>query len=177
MRSVRKVGKVLAAVIGGALLLGGTAGCSSEGDGTGDAAETAVGQALTQQLLTGAAVTTEEEARCVAGSTVDALGEDRLAELGVTAADVSGMGGAAFTDDEIDTLVDAFVDCVDLRQVIATNLAGDAGEEAATCLAENLTDAALRDIVRAFNFAGQELPAASEQVLREAATVCGVPMD
>jgi hypothetical protein len=173
-----RIGRTLLLVaISGPLLVGGFPACSSDDDGSGDAAETPLGQALTEQLLSGAAVNTEEEARCVAGTTVEAIGEDRLAELGVTPDDVSAMGGADFTDDEIDTLVDAFFDCVDMRQVIATNLAADAGEEAADCLAENLPDDALRDIVRAFNFEGQELPAESEQALRDTSAACGVPVD
>lgn len=161
--------------ITGSLLVGVAAGCSSDDDEA--AADTPLGRALTEQLLEGAAVNTEQEARCVAGTTVDELGEDRLAELGVTAQDVSGMGEADFTTDEVDTLVDAFFDCVDIRRVLATNLAGDAGNEAAACLSQNLPDAALRDIVRSFNFAGQELPAESEQALRDVAATCGVPVD
>jgi hypothetical protein len=159
-----------------AALLAGIAGCSSD-DAEDDAADSAIAQALTAQLLDGDAVNNEEEARCVATATVESIGEDRLAELGVTPDDVSGMGSAEFTDDEVDSMVDAFFDCVDMRQVLARNLAGDAGEEAAACLAENLPEDTLRDIVRAFNFAGQELPAESEQALREVAAECGVPVD
>jgi hypothetical protein len=44
-------------------------------------------------------------------------------------------------------------------------------------MAESLPEDALRDIVRAFNFEGQELPAESEQALREVAAECGVPVD
>jgi hypothetical protein len=160
----------------GLLVIGGFAGCSSDDDG-GDAADTDVGRALTEHLVAGAAVNDEEEARCVAGVTVEAIGEDRLADLGVTPEDVTGMSTADFTDAEITTMVDAFLDCIDVRRVLARNLAADAGEEAADCLAENLPEDALRDIVRAFNFEGQELPADSEQALREVAAECGVPVD
>lgn len=152
------------------------AGCSSDLSVNGNASDTAIRQALTEQLVSGAAVNTEEEARCVADATVDAIGEARLAELGVTPDDVSGLGTAAFTDDEVATMVDAFFDCVDIRQVIATNLAGEAGEEAAGCMAENLPEDVLRDIVRAFNFAGQELPAESQTALLDVGAECGVPI-
>ena len=162
------------AAITGLLLVETITGCGSDDE---DAADTAVGRALTEQLLAGAAVNNEQEARCLAGSTVEAIGEDRLANLGVTADDVSGVGGADFTSGEIEMLVDAFFDCVDIRRVLASNLAGDAGDEAAACLSENLPEGALRDIVRSFNFEGQELPTESEQALRDVAASCGVQID
>lgn len=55
--------------ITGSLLVGIVTSCSSDDDE--DAADTALGRALTEQLLSGAAVNTEQEARCVAGTTVD----------------------------------------------------------------------------------------------------------
>ncbi len=111
-----------------ALLLAGSAlvGCSSGDD---DAADTPIGQALTEKFLENAGVTDEEEARCVAGGIVDSIGEARIEELGFTPDEVDMFEGADFTDDEIDTMVDIWFDCVDIRQLIATNLAADQGDE------------------------------------------------
>jgi hypothetical protein len=156
-----------------ALLLAGSAlvGCSSGDD---DAADTPIGQALTEKFLENAGVTDEEEARCVAGGIVDSIGEARIEELGFTPDEVDMFEGADFTDDEIDTMVDIWFDCVDIRQLIATNLAADQGDEVADCFAENVPEDALRDFFKASNF-GVDLPVESEQALRDVAAECGLP--
>jgi hypothetical protein len=158
-----------------ALVLAGSAllGCSSEGD---DAAETPFGRALTEKFLSEAGVTSEEEARCFAGGIVDSLGEVRLEELGFTPDNVDMIDGADFTDDEIDTMVDLYFDCVDVRQVLATNLAVEHGDEVAGCVAESFPDDALRDFVKAGNF-GVDMPAESDQAFRDVAAECGLPVD
>lgn len=165
---LRATGVVALLVVGSALT-----GCSSEGD---DAADTPIGQALTEKFLEGRMVISEAEARCVAGGIVDGVGEDRIEELGFTPDNVDMMEGAEFTDDEIDTMVDVFFDCVDMRQVIVTTLAAEAGEEAAECFAENLPEDALRDFFASSNF-GVEMPDESNQALRDAAAECGLPVD
>ena len=151
---------------------GALVGCSS-GD---DAADTPLGQALTEKFLQNAGVTNEEEARCVAGGIIDSLGEARIEELGFTPDDVDMFEGADFTDDEIDTMVDVWFDCVDFRQLLAANLAAENGDEVADCFAENVPDDALRDFVKASNF-GVDLPVESEQALRDVAAECGMPVD
>ncbi|MBK9178992.1 MAG: hypothetical protein IPM45_05365 [Acidimicrobiales bacterium] len=157
-----------------ALLLTGIAlvGCSSGDD---DAAETPIGQALTEKFLQGGGVTNEEEARCVAGGFVDGLGEDRIEELGFTPDDVDMIEGAAFTDEEIDTMVDVYFDCVDVRRVIVANLAPDVGDEVADCVAENLPEDVLRDFVAAGNF-GVDMPVESDQAFRDVSAECGLPV-
>jgi hypothetical protein len=159
----------------GALLFAGSAliGCSSEPD---DGAETPFGQALTEKLLSEAGVNSEEEARCWAGGVVDTLGEDRLEELGFTPDDVDMIPGAGFTDDEIDTMVDLYFECVDVRQLLATNLAADHGDEVADCVATNWPEDALRDFVKASNF-GVEMPTESDQAFRDVALECGLPIE
>ncbi len=134
-------GVVALLVTGGSLM-----GCSSGGD---DAAETPIGQALTEKFLQEGGVTTEEQARCVAGGIVGGVGEDRIEELGFTPDNVDMIEGADFTDDEIDTMVDAYFDCVDVRQVIVANLAADVGDETADCVAENLPENAPPPSMRA----------------------------
>jgi hypothetical protein len=164
---------VLRAMGVAALLLAGSApvGCSSGDD---DAADTPIGQALTEKFLENAGVTDEEEARCVASGIVDSIGEARIEELGFTPDEVDMFEGADFTDDEIDTMVDIWFECVDIRQLIATNLAADQGDEVADCFAENAPEDALRDFFKASNF-GVDLPVESEQALRDVAAECGLP--
>jgi hypothetical protein len=158
-----------------ALLVTGNAlmGCSSGGDD--DAAETPIGQALTEKFLEEGGITSEKEARCVAGGIVDGVGEERIEELGFTPDNVDMIEGADFTDDEIDTMVDVYFDCVDVSQVIVANLAAGVGDEAANCFAENLPEDVLRDFFASGNF-GVEMPDESEQALRDVATECGVPL-
>lgn len=165
---LRATGVVALLVMGSALM-----GCSSEGD---DAADTPIGQALTEKYLEGGGVTSEEEARCVAGGIVDGVGEDRIEELGFTPDNVDMIQSADFTDEEIDTMLDVYFDCVDVRQVIVANLAANVGEEAADCVAENLSEDVLRDFVAAGNF-GVDMPAESDQAYRDVATECGLPVD
>ena len=165
---LRAMGVAALLVAGGALV-----GCSSGDD---DAADTPIGQALTEKFLENAGVTDEDEARCVAGGIVDSIGEARIEELGFTPDDVDMFEGADFTDDEIDTLVDVWLDCVDFRQLLAANLAAENGDELADCFAENVPDDALRDFVKASNF-GVDLPVESEQALRDVAAECGMPVD
>jgi hypothetical protein len=166
---------ILGAMGAVALLVAGSAvmGCSSEGE---DAAETPIGRALTEKFLGEGGVTSEDEARCVAGGIVDGVGEDRIEELGFTPDDVDMIEDADFTDDEIDTMVDVYFDCVDVRQVIVANLAAGVGDEAANCFAENLPEDALRDFFAAGNFGG-EMPAESDQAFRDVAAECGVPVE
>lgn len=165
---LRATGVVALLVMGSALM-----GCSSEGD---DAAETPIGQALTEKFLEGGMVISEEDARCVAGGIVDGVGEDRIEELGFTPDNVDMIEGADFTDDEIDTMVDVFFDCVDMRQVLVTNLAADVSDEVVACFAENLPEDALRDFFAASNF-GVDMPDESDQALRDVAAECGLPVD
>ena len=113
--------------------------------------------------------------RCVAGGFVDGLGEDRIEELGFTPDDVDMIEGAAFTDEEIDTMVDVYFDCVDVRRVIVANLAPDVGDEVADCVAENLPEDVLRDFVAAGNF-GVDMPVESDQAFRDVSAECGLPV-
>lgn len=145
----RHILRYLAAAAAAALLL---AACGSDGGG---GADTAVGQALADELMSDgdSPLAGEEEARCMAGDIVDNVGEDRLAELGVTAETVSAIEDIDFTDEETDTVLDALFDCVDVQRVMAEEMASDFGDEAAGCIAENLDESLLREAM-AVGFGG-----------------------
>ncbi|MEM9563381.1 MAG: hypothetical protein AAGA93_12225 [Actinomycetota bacterium] len=121
---------------------------SACGDGTdaSSGADTAIGQALTQELMSDgdSPIGTEEQARCMAGDIVDNIGEDRLTELGVTEDNVGSIDEIDFSEGEVDTIVDSMFDCVDVRAAMAEEFVADFGEEGASCLADNLPEDFLR---------------------------------
>lgn len=167
-RILRMMGVAVLLVMGSALM-----GCSLRGD---DAADTPIGQALIAKLQASSFATSEEEARCVAGGIVAGIGEDRLEELGFTPDDVDMIEDADFTDDEISAMVDVFFECVDVRQMLAANLATGAGDEVAGCVAENVPEDVLRDFFAASNF-GADMPSDSDQAFRDVAAQCGLPVE
>ncbi len=84
------------------------------------------------------ALPTAEEASCSAQGTVDTIGADRLAELGVTAdrvpAELSEYG---FDPDELEAVVDIELGCIDFRRLLSETFVADGvlGESGAECLA------------------------------------------
>jgi hypothetical protein len=166
------------------------AACGSEdGDEAADdspasvdeAADTPIGQAIADEMMTGAEgdlVATEEQARCASGTIVDGIGEDRLAELGITPDSVGGLGAVDFTDDEIDVVVDAVYDCADVREQLAAELAADFGDEAADCLADQLDEDFMKGLLRT-NFddtASDEAAAEFFQQFLDIAAECDVAL-
>jgi hypothetical protein len=91
----------------------------------------------------------EDEAQCAADAIVDQIGAERLAELGVTAADAAALE-AVIRDPangpEREAIATALSDCVDLVRTIGA-IYGAIGlsESSATCVAEGIVaDADLR---------------------------------
>lgn len=173
----RDHGRVFAALTAMAMLLAACGG----GDGGGGGADTEVGQAIADSLLedeSGPEGLTEDQARCISGDIVDGIGEDRLAEVGVTAetADsVAEISDVDFDDQEVETVVGAYVDCIDVREFLAAEFAGDLGEEAGQCLADSFDDDALHDMfVAAFN--DEEPSDDMFQLILDAMAECDVPL-
>ncbi len=147
-----------------------------------EAADTPIGQAIAAEMMSGEdgeLVATEEQARCAAGTVVDGIGEDRLAELGITADSVGGLGAVDFTDDEIDVVVDAVFDCADVRAQLAAELAADFGDEGANCLADQLDEDFMKGLLRT-NFddtASDEAAAEFFQQFLDIAAECDLALD
>lgn len=160
------------------------AGAACGGDDDGDAVsveDSAVAAALADSVMDSeddsSPITSREDAECFAGQTVGSIGEDRLAELGVTASNVGEIDEIDFTESEINLIVDALGDCIDLEQAMADEFAEDFGQEAADCLAGELGEDLLKDMF-ALGFADPEAELGEEffQVFLDAAGECDLPL-
>lgn len=155
------------------------------GDGGGDGgasagADTAIGRALTADMLAeeDSPVQTEEEARCWSGRIVDGIGEDRLVELGVSAENVGDIDQIDFSDSEVDTLVDGLFDCTDVEAAFAEQFTEDFGEEGAACMAEAMDQEMVSDMMKS-SFSGDdaELPDDFFQAFLDIAAECDLPLN
>lgn len=188
-RLPRTIGRSLAV----AAVLAAVAACGGDDDGnattSGDAttsgqaeaaADTPIGQALTAEFLAQSAtspISNETEARCVAGGIVAGVGEQRLAELGLTPDRVGNVQEIAFDADEVDRIVGAMFDCVDVRSALAAQFAAEFDTVVAACLADAFGDDMLRSIM-ASSFLGDDAQAASAQFFEEfieIAAACNMP--
>jgi hypothetical protein len=100
----------------------------------------------------------DSEGACIGSNVVDELGEDRLAELGVNAANALGFDPVLLpdmTDAERDLLVDVTDGCVDLRTMTADTY-GDGDAVITACAYEAISRDDARQIVRAAMNANQE---------------------
>lgn len=97
-----------------------------------------------------------EEALCVATATYDSLGPDRLAELGVTV-ETPALVDAEVTEPEATALVDGLYDCLDVNEMITTQVAATGlPESAAQCIIDDLGDDAIRQLM-IDQFEGEDL--------------------
>lgn len=166
----------------------GACGGDDDGGGTGGgddieaAADTEIGQALTAELMSeseDSPVSTEEEARCVAGGIVSNVGEDRLTELGVTADNVGDdIEDVDFTPDEVSAIVDSMFDCVDITAALTREFEADFGAEGAECLADGLGDDTLRELMASSFLDGdsEQMPDEFFQEFMDIAAECDLPL-
>lgn len=133
-----------------ALVLVAAACGGDDDDGAVDVDDSPLAAAIADDVMSedGAPVTDRAEAECFAGNVVGRIGEDRLGELGVTVDSVGDIPDIDFTDDELNTLLDSLTDCVDLEAAMAEEFAEDFGAEAAECLASELGEDTLVDLMR-----------------------------
>ena len=170
-------------------LVATVAACGGDDDDSGSsggdtaAADTPVGQALTEEFMAesdDSPISTEEEARCVSGGIVSGIGEDRLEELGVTADTAIGseIEDIDFTADEVGTIVDAMFDCVDVQAALAREFEEDFGAEGADCVAENLDEDLMRDLMASSMVGGdeEEMPEEFFQAFLDVAAECDLPL-
>lgn len=163
------------------------AACGSDDDGGGNAAgaDTPIGEALAAQILEesdsedGSVAQTEEEARCWAGKIVDDIGEERLEELGVTAENVGDIEDIDFTDGEVDALVDGMFDCIDVAAAFASQFEEEFGEEGAQCMAENLDQEFVRDMMKVAVSGDESTEPPDEffQAFLDIAAECDLPLN
>ncbi len=119
----------------------------------------------------------QDDAECFAGKVVGDIGEDRLGALGVTVDNVGQIEDIDFTDGEIDTVLDAIAECVDLKTAIAEQLSTQFGEEPAQCVADKLDAGLLKDAMRA-GITGEDQDPSEEflQAFLDVAAECNVPL-
>ena len=135
--------------------------------------------ALSSEILSdGDGFTTDQaEADCVAEGTYDAIGADRLAEVGITV-DSPDPSAADLTEAEIDELVDAVFGCVDMKASFAASIAGDdLSEDDATCIADELGDDGLKELTKQGLSADEDI--ITEEfiaLITSAAEACEVPI-
>ena len=143
------------------------------------AADTAVGQALTDELMSEAdsPFSSEEDARCMSGGIVEGIGEERLEELGVTADSVSSLEEIDFDEAEAEVVVDSLFDCVDVKAEMVSQFEADFGAEGAECVADNLDDEMVRDLM-ASSFVGEDPEMSDDmfQAFLDIAAECDLPL-
>ncbi len=127
----------------------------------------------------GSVAQTEEEARCWSGKIVDEVGEDRLSELGVTAQSVGDLDEIDFTEDELDTVVDGMFDCIDVNAAFAKQFEADFGAEGAQCVADELDQDLVKDMMKAALAGGDtsEPPDEFFQAFLDIAAECDLPLN
>jgi len=162
-------------VVIGALTFGaGACGGGDDEAGEGGSLRDALAVTMLEEQG-GSPVATPEQADCWAGGVVDGIGEDRLAELGMTPEAVSDVDEYDFTEREIDTVVDSLFGCTDVQQAFADQFAADFGDEAAQCIADELDADLVKEALKA-SIAGAGSEPSPEFVERftQIATDCGL---
>ena len=91
-----------------------------------------------------------DEATCAAKRIISRLGASRLAELGVTPAEVGEIEDIDFTDGEIDEIVDSFGAYSDLTRLFADSLVAEEtlSESDGDCLAKEFDEDDLLSVFR-----------------------------
>lgn len=169
--------KTLTAVVIGLALVAGACG----GDDGGDAASTddplvqALATQASQDSDPGSPLTNQEDAECWAARVVGGIGEERLAELGITETTVGDVGDYSWTSEEIDTIVDSLDSCIDLEQAIAQTLVEDFGEEGANCVAGELDGGLLKELMAA-GLTDSDPPEDFITTFLEIAQTCDIPL-
>lgn len=164
------------------LLMAGTLsliGCGGD-DGDGAPAESPIGKALAAEILREGAsgVSTQDEALCVSGGIVSGIGEDRLAELGMTVDEVGDVSDYDFTDTEVGVIVDSLLDCVDVTAALAEEMTSEFGGEGAECVAKNLDKDFVRDMmIIGLQDPEAEMPDEFFQTFLDIAAECDLPLN
>ena len=121
------------------------AGCGDDSAGALSQEERAVADAVVDFIVAdedfAARPLTEDEARCLAETTVRQIGVEGLAEIGVTADSVpeeNPFEGAS--DDKVDAFVEAYFECLDVAEIFAAEFEeqGALSPDSVSCLAEEL---------------------------------------
>ena len=161
----------LSIAVGAALLAAACGG--SDDSGPAERSELAV--ALGVAFVEGDTPSADQvEADCAADHIVDVIGEERLAELGVTPEQIPSIQDVAFTDAEIGMVLGGFNLCSDLLANFEASIAEDIGDDAAACMAETLGFEVVNEFVRATFADDAEALGQTNDSFDIAASFCGL---
>lgn len=167
---MRRLTKMVALGLGLILL----ASACSDDDGGGASADDPLVVAIVDDIVNNDAPFTTDrgDAECFAGGVVGEIGNDRLAELGVTAENVGDLDDFAWTEDEVNVIIDKLFGCIDVKDSFARSLQGPEADDGVTsCISGELSD----DSIRAFfaaSFSGVESDSFDE--ISAAMAACGL---
>ncbi len=153
----------------------GVAACGGGGDSAADS-PLAEALAANMQAEEEGLVNSEEDAECWAGKVVSDIGEDRLAELGMTETDVPDIDEMDFTSDEVSSVVDSMFECIDVKAAFAAEFESDFGAEAAGCLADGLDEQFVKEILLS-EMDGSEPSEEFMQNFLDIAADCDIPLN
>jgi hypothetical protein len=116
-----------------------------------------------------------DEALCAANGIISTMGEDRLAELGMTADNIGEMSDYAFTEAEQTTMLGQLFDCIDITGSLQQEYLGSGlTEEQAACVVEQLDVDALKELASSGPGGGDAAIAAQAEAEVDAFAACGV---
>ena len=111
---------------------------TSIGGGVGNALGGMVSDALSEGSGAASSVVTGDEEQCLTASFSQAVGAERFAELDALASDAADMSEvfAQMTDPELDAMVSAISDCIDVEALLLAEMSGEElSPEMAACVA------------------------------------------
>ena len=150
--------------------------CGDDGGGSGAApVDDPFVQAIVDDITIDENPLTDEraDAECFATRVVGAVGNERLAALGVTVDDVGSINEFAWTPAEVDMIVENLFDCIDVSAGFTRSLVSDEmTPEEVSCLEGSFTNDVIRDFYRS-TFAGDEGAEFFGQITA-AMTACGI---
>lgn len=113
-----------------------------------------------------------EQAGCVGDAIVAELGVERLVVIGARSEGGNPLGGLG--QDEAGTVADVFLGCVDFQAIFQDQFEAEGvPADIASCLVDNIDDAAIREIF-AVQFTGGDADQTATELLGPALEACGV---
>lgn len=135
------------------------AGCGGGGD---DDVKKAIADELSSSSGAGLDLS-KSEAECIADGMVDEVGVDQLKEYGIVTDDGDvdkSPDDVEMSTDDADATASAFVDCVDVQELMMGQIPTEGMDDAMqACVEEAMSEDVIHDVLAA-SFAGEDLDAA-----------------
>jgi len=140
--------------------------CGSDDEAAGDAISTSIMDSNNETFKV-----TQKQADCMGDGMVDEIGTDQLVEYGLITEDneaSEGIDSVKMSEGDAQSAADVMQECADIKEIF-TNAMGEAPEETATCIEENLSDEVVNEFLVASFMGDQE---AGTQALMGALQEC-----